>query len=159
MSAATVRRTRCAILWAASLSVVACGDDGGSSPGPNEQDAGKESDAGKGDAGKGFTDAELAALDRTGVKVSTARADIVFPLACKNGVACDMMSTVASCMSESRGSYDEKVSQGVNDACLDATLDFWSCFAETACAQFDSKCGPLYDTQVSLCPIVADAGK
>jgi hypothetical protein len=156
----------------------ACGDDGDSDKTATDGgggDAGQKADGGGGaiDGGVGTIDsgtpdggagpgpdastAIADALDRTGVKASAARADIVFPIACKSAVVCMAEEDAAKCVAEVRAEYDKGVSKGYTDVCLDATLDLYSCFATSACAKWESECMPLSDNQASICPKI-DAG-
>jgi len=184
LSVDTVRRGRYVTLFSASLwaalAVGACGgddsedddkstpaNDAGSDTGSPPVDAGSDTGSPPTDASTSTSDAsaeELAtALGQEGVTASARRADLVFPPACKQGVACKRASSVDACVTSNRAMYDQAASRGAasgfTEACLDATLDFWGCFARTpVCDDFDEKCGPLFDTQVSLCPIAPDAG-
>jgi hypothetical protein len=167
-----VRRAGTVLLCGALAALGACGGDDGDDDDDDVStdagnDAGSPSDSGSpADSGStpdsgavtdsGSPDA-AAALDRTGIQASAARAGIVFPLACKNGVACKTEDNETECATDTRASYDQGVTKGFTDVCLDATLDFWSCLATAACANFDSECGPLYQTQLSICP-KADGG-
>jgi len=164
-----------ALLCGALAMAGACGDDGddggddkvatdgggGTDAGPKPDGGGGiidggTIDGGKPDGGPGpGPDASAAiadALDRTGVKASSERADIVFPLACQNAVVCKKETNATECVSDTRSSYDQYVSKGYSAPCLDAVLDFYSCFATAQCANFDSECGPLYTIQLQICP-------
>jgi hypothetical protein len=172
-------RAGTALLCGALAVLGACGDDAGDDNGAKPatdagSDAGQKVDGGGGtiDGGGGGIDggkpdggpvpgpdasaAIAEALDPTGIKASAERAAIVFPLACKNGVVCGQETNAQECTSDYLSSYEEYVAKGFSAACLDATLDLYSCFASTQCANIDDTCGPLYTTQVSICP--KDAG-
>jgi len=174
--------TGMALLCGALAVLGACGDDGGDKPVVVDagNDAGSPPDSGTGtppadsgapldsgspldagtDASGGPTDAgsaEAAALDRNGITASTARANIVFPIACKAAVTCGAEDDAAACVTEVRGEYDDGVSKGYTAACLDATLDLYSCFATAPCARWEVECTPVSDTQKSICP-KADGG-
>lgn len=122
--------------------MVACGDDDGDTGG-GDVDAGKDSGAVDGGS---YTLAD--ALVTAGTSVTDARAQLLFEAACKSQIKCDNGS-LSDCERTGLAMFNAGKSAGYDDACLDATLDLYACFAQTACADFDAKCSN--ETQFAAC--------
>jgi hypothetical protein len=166
-----------ALALVAGIAVGACGGDdgGGDDTNPTPKDASSVPPGG--DAGpvvhldggntlldSGIADARVlvvpadasadevaAAINPTGIDISTRRVEIVFPLACDIAAKCNELDpgdTLASCKEGSRKSYDDGVAAGYPASCLDATLDEIGCFGIDSC---DNDCTPLLDAQKEIC--------
>jgi hypothetical protein len=143
----------------------ACGDDGGS--GDDDTDDKGSEEAGRPDTGggddddsgseetDGGTDGGSLTLDQAlktdGVDVSQERVDLIFPAACEEQRKCTQ-DTQAACLAENQDVY-EAMAANRPEACRDATLDLYACFATTDCADYDTddRCNELGTKQISLC--------
>jgi len=152
--------------------------DGAMGDGGVPDDGAVPSDGGNIDGGGGDVDAHVAidssiptdarttdasadeialALDRTGVRLDARRVDIVFTLSCRNLSDCDPEENEQECVDDLRADYATGVAAAYSDACLDATLDLFACFASVSCSAFET-CEPTLDTQQALCPARGDGG-
>jgi hypothetical protein len=145
---------RCTLALA-MLMAVACGDDSGGDDdtGGNDKDSGSESpkDAGKDastDAGGGLSLAD--ALKTDGTNVTDARANVLFSAACEKQIKCDQES-MTSCVSTGLQMWNAGKAAGYDDACLDATLDLYACFASNDCHDFDTVCNDAGQRQEDSC--------
>lgn len=129
--------------------MVACGDDDGGDTGGGDVDGGKDSgsvDAGAGDGGS-YTLAD--ALKTDGVDTSLTRSNLLIPDACAHSQAC---IPDADCIAGYKTEYQRGVDAKYDDACLDATLDLFACFAkETDCLKFETTCAALLEKSQSFC--------
>jgi hypothetical protein len=131
--------------------MVACGDDDGGDAGGGNLDGGKDSgsvDVGDGDGGS-YTLAD--ALVTAGTSVTAARAQLLFEAACKSQIKCDARSSQSDCEKTGLAMFNAGKSAGYDDACLDATLDLYACFAQNACADFDTACNSAGEAQDTAC--------
>jgi hypothetical protein len=134
--------------------LAACGDDGGSAD-DGSDDAQKEDASSRNDGGGGNSDAGSLTLDEAeetdGLNASQERVDLIFPAACEEQRKCDPQ-TQEACLAENQDVYEAMVATR-SEACRDATLDLYACFATTDCEDYDTddRCNDLGTTQISLC--------
>ncbi|MDB4975652.1 MAG: hypothetical protein JWN48_3993 [Myxococcaceae bacterium] len=176
-SISKVRRSGAALLFAGGLVASACGDDSnGDAPAPGKDsgtavgtrdgglDAGNNNvlDARVSDGAvvpvRDASAADIAAaLNKTGVDTSVARAQILFPLACQHASDCGMLAdlapgeTVDSCGSAGLEDYQAGVDADYSDACLDGLLDLYSCLSTVSCDMVVNDCVNEYKAQRDAC--------
>ncbi|HEY6882324.1 MAG TPA: hypothetical protein VI299_30040 [Polyangiales bacterium] len=129
------------------LLMAACGDDSGSD--------GDDDNGGNQDAGSGKSDASQSsltldeALKTDGINPSRERAELIFPVACRNNQPCRKDD---GCVDGYLEQFRLLVEAHKSDACIDSKLDAFACFAtETTCANFKATCGAAVTNSNNLC--------
>ena len=106
--------------------------------------------------GDASADELQAALMRDGVRADVRRAQLVFNAACRKRDACDGTLVEQQCTQSGIVMWQGGAASGYSDACLDASLDLYACFATVNACDFDS-CESLGGVVFDLCP-QSDAG-
>lgn len=133
-------------------------DDGSIDGGGGDPDASSDLDATvvvDATVGDASIEELQAALDQAGVRTDLRRAALVFAQACERRALCAPGEDANACAEHGLGEYQDGVSAGYSEACLDTTLDLYSCFASAGC-DFDM-CEDIAATAFELCP-QTDAG-
>lgn len=160
----------CLSALALTFVAVGCGgDDGGGDVTPKDSGV----DASTNDGGDASADASTnadasadelaAALETAGVNVTPRRADLVFPVACRQIFACGFtededFTTEQGCATEGRAAWANGMASGYSAACLDAVLDLYACTATNEACDLEM-CTDVFDARDTACaPYVGDAG-